>query len=709
MSASRPQAGAVGSLRRPRRAAAARRYGNGNNAEGGDGGSPLPPVLLSKPSLGSRGGPAVTSRRPRVVVRHSNEHQAARARAQAQAQAQAQSGDASPTGCGGGVLAQAGSAPHAPGCVVHRHGGTTTTVYSDASMAPVQLHMTQSVRKSNDRSKVIPDVRPPLYVNDTGVAIFFAGNGLFPLYVDITAAKDSGFDMTHASPPAVSMYSYPDSSPAKHAREVDPMDWELPAFRRVNSSTYVLKLGFKKGIGATRFFFLNVTLTSGNTTVTLTSGLFKVATKPRKLVIGNMESHWTAATLREMCPDLCARSSRGKRGFRAASSRSSDNGEVDIHGPTPDSHAVVGKCADTSSDRNAFAILFRTPSRCLGFFADHYLDFFNLGATFHLVPKRPLKMRPPADLNHVARTELKVVSGPPAATMSPTVSCPPHAPITFLTSGTYRQSSSVSSASVGQHCGAGVVVRRSGSGHCLPVGISNRRSGSSESITVPAEIGRAMSDPFATRDPVGLVLPVAPSARTSSGASTVVAPTVRGGTVVLGPTIVTDPTSNILGEEDLLDFDEDMKDLSDGEGEGGNDAIELPVAPPQPAAMLGAPGLPMPAFERGISISSVNTADFLDIAQSMDTFFDEEPGRPMGGAALTLRLNSGGDLSGAWAACDSPLAAPDSGTPVLPMPTTRGYSVPLSSPAPHGVKRHMSGQPTTVDPRPRRRRRLMEA
>lgn len=121
-------------------------------------------------------------------------------------------------------------------------------------------------------------MRPALFANEHDVTIFFAGNGLFPLFVDLHSPKGSGFNMLEASPPSVRVFSYPEQGPAPvRCTEVDPKIWELPSFQRVDEEVYVVKLGFKKGVGAHRYFFLTVSLEFDNgASVTLTSELFKV-------------------------------------------------------------------------------------------------------------------------------------------------------------------------------------------------------------------------------------------------------------------------------------------------------------------------------------------------------------------------------------------------------------------------------------------------
>lgn len=271
--------------------------------------------------------------------------------------------------------------------------------FTDMAAAPLTMTLQQSVKKANDRGKEIPDVRPPLYNNESGVTVFFAGNGLFPLFLEVTTAAGSSIDLTDAGPPAVHVYSYREMGPPRQAEEVSTHDWSVPAFRRVSRDSYVVKLSFKKAIGAGRFFFLTLGFSVGDKHVTLSSELFKIATKPRKMVVGDLPSHYTPEMIREMCPDLYGRPEPKASGRKRAKSRVSDVGPVDIT-----------KEAITPSARS-YALMFRTPSRCLTFFAEHFFKFYNISASCHLVPKRPGKMQPPSGLHHEASLRIQDSDG----------------------------------------------------------------------------------------------------------------------------------------------------------------------------------------------------------------------------------------------------------------------------------------------------------
>ena len=489
-------------------------------------------------------------------------------------------------------------------------------------------------------SKAIPDVRPPLFKNDSGVCIFFAGNGLFPMFVDLQTQPGADFDMLSASPPAVRVFSFSDSSPVKRAREVDTHDWDMPSFKRMNSGLYVLKLGFKKAIGASRFFYLSVTLTSGATTVTLTSPLFKVATKPRKLIIGNLDPSWTADSLCGTCPDLRAHG---------------DKPNLQLAGPEPDvraaaASAVAGATHHTHAHAHtpvSFSVLFRTPSKCLAFFAKHFITFNNMGTTFHLVPKRPAKMQPPNDLRHSAFTKVQWHSHTSAATAAAAAAAAAvparHARLSAAPAPTrHRQPSrAVVGAGAAVPCSRArsAVSRtvRSMSGEDTPVPMPVQRSISVGLVRLPdAHTSTTLDDMDMDGSAVGCaygamhpILPIATrvpssSSSSSSSAASFVA-TSAGANGALSPTMAPAQSLSRSGSKSS-----DQGSVTVAAPYGGpstllsseadflhGSGIALPVDP-NTTGVFGVS--PAPILERGISACSIGTFDL----QDMDSWFEKE-------------------------------------------------------------------------------------
>ena len=524
-------------------------------------------------------------------------------------------------------------------CVVRRHGSTTVRTYRDPEQAPVRMQLTQSVRKSNDRSKNIPDIRPPLFRNESDVSIFFSGNGLFPLYVDLTAQEGSGLNMNLATPPTVQVFSFPDSGTVKKPKELDPHDWDLPAFKRVNERVFVMKLGFKKAIGASRFFFITVSVTIGTTTVKLTSNLFKVATKPRKMVVGNLDASWSIAALRDLCPGLCAL--RPRSGASRAA-KTSDREAVDITGPDVDHNT-----SSAGDVRHAFSVMFRTPSRCLAFFAENYMTFYKHRASVHLVPKRPLKMQPPAGLHHAAVTEVTSSADSPVTTFSMSGGSPRvgRSPVARVPSGI--------SAGAGAGAGAGTArvavprCRSDSSNAELPIGASPR-SATVVGLAPPteADVDMLVGAPS---------LPVLPVAAPSVERDVAPNPEAEAAAAPVTPTVVSAERTAYEGEAlPLAELGIDLSILSA--------PISLPVAPPRSVSGSWIPSAPL--FERGISLSSIGTVDFAEMDHSLldGTEMDGECAFP-----LELRVgNVGWDVIGFGVdspsvVCSSPaLVAPGS-------------------------------------------------
>lgn len=535
------------------------------------------------------------------------------------------------------------------------------------------------------RSKTIPDVRPPLFVNDSNVTIFFAGNGLFPLFVDITSVRGSGFDMSAASPPDVTMFSYPDTTSVKRPKLVDPHDWDMPSFKRVDRHTYVLKLGFKKAIGASRFFFLRVSITSGDRTVTLTSNLFKVATKPRKLVIGNLDESWTVSDLANLCPEL-GKGARGSSVSRAARAAAQEKGVVEVAGPTSDNRAQEE--AGDGIPRQCFSVMFATPSKCLAFFADNYLRFHNLGLSFHLVPKRPLKMQPPKGLVHNAVTELTCTGG-----LSPMHAVPATAAPPARVAQRASRTSSASPATMNARC----VPRLS-----LPSGSRPRparKAGRTGLLSSPTALVRVPVAGASSAIPV--LVHRAPSLPTPSalalGVTRAMSPSVMARSQSPVLPVVAEPSTSASSVDDM------------GDGSSGLSAAtatvtpvsilsNLDIFPALPVTLAGDMVAPLTMLERGVSSSSVGTVDFMEMANN---FFDDADMCDVGDLSAPVgwqvRVESGcSDGFG----LDSPMVS-------APMVSAPMDSAPVVSARAPASKRRMDSSPTVRAPPASRRRYVM--
>ena len=205
----------------------------------------------------------------------------------------------------------------------------------------------------------------------------------------------------------------------------------------------VIKLNFlRKGDFAHRLFYLTITLVCENANVELKSTLFKVATKPSRVILRNVPETWTRDDIVSHYPELGARGNNaeapevqmddlgahaargagagtatGRRGRSAGGHsppgverrESVDESKSDaesVHSSTSSRHVIDSIISDLGEPRGVYLLNFRTSTLCVQFFTANYADLSSKGISAFLAPKRHYKIG--RDLHH--RSEVVVDS-----------------------------------------------------------------------------------------------------------------------------------------------------------------------------------------------------------------------------------------------------------------------------------------------------------
>ena len=197
----------------------------------------------------------------------------------------------------------------------------------------------------------------------------------------------------------------------------------------------VIKLNFlRKGDFAHRLFYLDITLACENAELELKSTLFKVATKPSRVILRNVPETWTRDDIVSHYPELGARGNNaeapevqmddlgahaargagagaatGRRGRSAGGHsppgierrESVDESKSDaesVHSSTSSRHVIDSIISDLGEPRGVYLLNFRTSTLCVQFFTANYADLSSKGISAFLAPKRHYKIG--RDLHH---------------------------------------------------------------------------------------------------------------------------------------------------------------------------------------------------------------------------------------------------------------------------------------------------------------------
>lgn len=181
----------------------------------------------------------------------------------------------------------------------------------------------------------------------------------------------------------------------------------------------VIKLNFRSKVSLTHsVFFLDVDIRCESCQLRLTSQLFRVATKPSRLVVVRVPADMTRQAMLRRWPELVSRDSTTdngpvlvvncddyvRRDGTVTGDRPpgnlSDNESISSEttdasaaaSPTVQPFVINSIIRDVGKSKGVFLLNFKTSTRCVQFFTERFGDMFDLGMVPLLAPKRRVKV-----------------------------------------------------------------------------------------------------------------------------------------------------------------------------------------------------------------------------------------------------------------------------------------------------------------------------